>query len=160
MIGSPLWNTTVTQLMAILREALAALVPIVEKARLPWQDGHAYDDWDAIAMALYDNIVVRSLKHATQGGRHLVLPQYDTLYPSYGAMDIISVERRGVPEGVFIGFAGTNPEFSDVKWVPVAPSGQPTNAGIRLCRQQDCDFGLLLRSNHARRSVHELTVVL
>lgn len=64
MSGS--WSTTITELLGTLRQALTVLVPVAEKIRMPWRDGEAYDDWDAIAECLYDNLVVHSIAWATQ----------------------------------------------------------------------------------------------
>lgn len=44
------------------RAALIALVPIVGQLEIPWQDGQAYDEWDRIAKALYDSLVVDTLR--------------------------------------------------------------------------------------------------
>jgi hypothetical protein len=127
MESRPTWITTVSELLAIFRESLVALVPVLEKARVRWRDGEAYDDWDAITSCLYENIVVASLSWAIEVGREInllgrevKLPDYHLLYPSYQEMDLILVRSDELPEDMvaaFNKFAGTSPDFSVVECV-------------------------------------------
>ncbi|MBB5295862.1 hypothetical protein E5F05_10330 [Deinococcus metallilatus] len=52
-----------TELMEVFREALIALIPALERARIAWRSPEAYDDWDAIAETLFEQIVVNSIRH-------------------------------------------------------------------------------------------------
>ena len=154
------WSTTLTDLLGNLRQALAALVPMAEKARIPWRDGEAYDDWDAIAGCLYDNLVVRAISCATEGGPDIELPKYDMVYPSYkGAF--IQVEGCGVPEGataVFVGFAGDSPDFTNVKWIRMLPSGEIPEQKLEYSPYDACRFYLVDGKGTERRRIHALTI--
>jgi hypothetical protein len=114
---SPLqWATSVTELLAIFHDALAVLVPIADRARIRWRDGEAYDDWDSIGSALFENVVVRSIKNS-----------YDTLIRSYRRVAFISVEGPAIPRGVraaFLGFGGLSPSLDQVKWIEVLATGE------------------------------------
>ena len=77
-----LWQTSLTELLGIFRQALSVLVPIVEQAKISWREGEAYDDWDGIASSLFENIVVNSLEFAQEISFDLRMPKYDLLYPS------------------------------------------------------------------------------
>ncbi len=163
MTRSARWDTTVQEIVLILRDALSALIPIAERANLPWRDGEAYDDWDAIASILYERIVVGSIVHAVGTGSGLALPKYDLVYPSYTSHDLISVELAGVPEGtiaVFIGFAGTQDGFTHVKWVSVTQSGQVVDPTIHVTAYADCSFILLQRTSQSRIRVSDISVEL
>jgi hypothetical protein len=155
------WNTTVTELFGILHQALVALVPIAEKARVPWRDGEAYDDWDAIAGCLYDNLVVRAISCAKESaGLDMELPKYDITYPSYeGAF--IQVEGGGIPNGitaVFVGFAGTSPDFVNVKWVRMLHFGNAPEQTVEYSPYDACKFYLVHAKGAERRKVHALTI--
>lgn len=154
------WNTTVTEVLGIFRQALAALVPMAEKARMPWRDGEAYDDWDSIAGCLYTNIVARAISCAREGGSDIELPSYDMVYPSYKDA-FIQVEGGGVPEGVtavFIGFAGVSRDFVAVKWVRMLPSGEVPEPNIEYSPYEACEFYLVHGKGTERKRIHTLTV--
>lgn len=90
------WVTTVDQLMLIFRDALRVLAPHIERARIEWRDGSAYDDWDEIAQVLYEKIVVVSVKWAIpedeREGCHF--PDYNMTYESYADRTVIVVNRE------------------------------------------------------------------
>jgi hypothetical protein len=156
------WNTTVTQLLGLLREALVSLVPVAEKAQIPWRDSEAYDDWEAIASCLYDNIVVRSLCFAGEVGREITMPKYGLIYPAYRGAFIL-VEGEAVPKGVlaaFVGFAGTSPQFECVKWVKVLPSGEVHDQKVECSLYTGCRFVLVRDGIDETARVHEVTVEL
>ena len=154
------WSTTLTDLLGIHRQALAVLVPIADKARVPWRDGEAYDEWDAIAECLYHNIVVRAISCAIEGGPDIELPKYDMVYPSYkGAF--IQVEGGGVPDGViavFVGFAGTSTDFANVKWVRMLPSGEVLEPNLEYSPYNACKFYLVHGKDTERKKTHALTI--
>lgn len=61
-----LWRTTPGEALALFADALRALVPVAERARMPWREGAAYDDWDRVAAALFKSLVADSLAHAVE----------------------------------------------------------------------------------------------
>jgi hypothetical protein len=127
---------------------------------MPWRDGDAYDDWDAIAGCLYDNIVVRSICYSKEAGQIVPLPKYGLVYPSYKDAFIL-VEGNGVPEGVlaaFVGFAGTSPEFTNVKWVKVLPSGDAQEQKIEHSPFDSCRFYLVQGRIDEMMKVHKMTI--
>lgn len=155
------WTTTIGELLAILRDALSALVAIADRARIPWREGDAYDDWDAMAAALYDGLVVRAIRHANQGGESVKLPEYDLVYPSYVAYDVIRVVSGAVPPGIvgaFIGFMGTETGFEQVKWVAMAEGGEIADPEVHACDYDDCKFALSRRADGGRTEACELTI--
>jgi hypothetical protein len=156
---STVWRTTLTDLLGILQQALVALVPVAEKARIPWRDGEAYDDWDAMAGCLFDALVVRSVSYAREAGK-VELPKYDMVYPSYqGAF--IQVEGQGIPDGVtavFVGFAGVSPDFASVKWVKLLASGDVSDQRVEYSLYTSCRFYLVRGPRSERTRVLSLTI--
>lgn len=155
------WNTNVDELLSLMREAIEALVPVVEKAHIPWRDNVAYDDWDAIAAVIYENIVVRSIRHAVGIRQDLALPKHDLVYPSYCDYDVISVETFGAPtEGIaaFIGFSSQTTPFEYVKWISITPSGEILDNQIKFSKYDECKFVLQQRSQQGRTRVSSLKI--
>ncbi|MBK7376831.1 MAG: hypothetical protein IPJ02_15160 [Chitinophagaceae bacterium] len=86
------WNTSVGEILSVFRGALLSIIPWLEKARIKWIENEAYDDWDNIVKALYENIVCSSLI-----GK--VLPEYSIAkyefhYDDYSKLDYIKVESK------------------------------------------------------------------
>jgi hypothetical protein len=88
-------ETDVRSLIFLYRRALVALVPIVEEAQIPWRDGEAYDDWDAIAEALFDRLVLESARWsvAPQAREKVRLPRYGFTQADYSQLSFITVDN-------------------------------------------------------------------
>lgn len=120
------WQTTVGQLIVVFRDALRALIPHVERVRIEWRDGSAYDDWDEIAQTLYEKIVVSSLLWAMpeDDRERSQLPDYSTTYASYAGKTIIAVNRTSTEERlVFHSFATEKDPFDKVRVCKVDREG-------------------------------------
>jgi len=50
-------RATVTDLVLNFGDACRALVPSLDRARIPWSDANQYDNWDRIAEALFESLV-------------------------------------------------------------------------------------------------------
>jgi hypothetical protein len=71
------WVTTVDELVAIFRDAMCALIPVAERAHMPWKEPYAYDDWDHMCRAIYRSIVIGSIEHADEVGKFISMLDYD-----------------------------------------------------------------------------------
>ena len=146
MNTTQVWTTSVVELLSIFREGLVAMVPIAEKARIPWRDGEAYDDWDGIASALYTNIVVRGIDDSLGTPFGAGMPRYDTQYDSYAGFRYIVLEDGGVPPGVlgvFLGFAGVSPDFANVKWLELSAAGTVRQSPIRVSAFRESRYSIV-----------------
>lgn len=113
------WTTSVHNLVMTFRDALAALTPFMDRAKIGWRDEEAYDDWDEIAESLYKNIVLRSILFSSACQDCLATPKYGMAYPAYGDKSFIEVIRRNSPETecqVFIGFSSFDNPFDQVRY--------------------------------------------
>ena len=110
-------QTTVKELLLLFRDALRALVPHMERARIAWRDGAAYDDWDAIAQVLYDKIVVASVRWSLPDGEfeRCEFPDYNTSYPSYAGKTLILVSGGDEERLVFHSFTTEKEPFDRVR---------------------------------------------
>jgi hypothetical protein len=86
------WRTSVTELLGIFRGALLAIIPWIEKAKIKWKEGEAYDDWDNIAESIYQNIVCSSLKGDVTS--RYPIAKYNFHYENYSAIDFIQVKSE------------------------------------------------------------------
>jgi hypothetical protein len=89
------WETSVNEAVRIFREGLLALIPVVEKAKMPWADPHAYDDWDVIAQGLYEGIVILLLAHSTQWHDFEEIPKFDHRISDYHDRSYIFLTEVG-----------------------------------------------------------------
>jgi len=78
------WATTVEELVRIFRDALAAIGPVLERARIHSDDLRAYDDWDQIARTLFDTIVINSVRYSAEAGPAVEFDPYATLVTQPG----------------------------------------------------------------------------
>ncbi len=125
MIDSPRGKIQLTELMDVFRSGLAALVPVVERVGIPWTEGDAYDDWDAIASTLYEQIVVNTARNAAELNSTHEFPKYDLIYPSYNGLACFEVVLASTNEflGVFVGFEAIGRDFAKVKYVAQSADG-------------------------------------
>jgi hypothetical protein len=88
-----IWKTTVKELLQIFKGALTSTVPWLEKAMIEWKGKQAYDDWDNIAEALYNNIVCSSLMGEVMS--EYPIAKYGMIYDDYKDLDFIAVQPHG-----------------------------------------------------------------
>jgi hypothetical protein len=87
------WRVTITEVIGIFRDALCALVPHAERARMPWRESEAYDDWDRIARALFESFVLDTLRWGLPGdkGHLLRMPTYDVGVENYSGWSTLAL---------------------------------------------------------------------
>lgn len=128
------WETTVTDLVLILQGAFRAIVPSLERARIPWREGEAYDDWDAIAEVLFEQVVLRSVRSALPQGdvKSLRFPRYGMLYPDYSEFSFIArrIESGQGPVDVFHSLATDAKPFDRVRFVRLERDGRPVRGDL------------------------------
>lgn len=95
---SPDWSTSVDELVRIFRDALAVVAPVLQRAQIHSDDLRAYDDWDEIAQALFDNVIVRSIRASSEASDDINLGRYATLGSRPGNSPILVVRGRSGDE--------------------------------------------------------------
>lgn len=153
---------TITDLIKNFRVGMLGVLPSVQVAGIPWRRPDAYDEWDSIASALYNSLVVAvcrwSLPDEEQGPFRL--PPYDLLLENYSEYSLIEVnvgskQSEGVLR-VFHALGTTDQPFDTVEWRAVSPSGAPLSE--RLQTSALADVGLALRRLTAHGLVVDLNV--
>jgi hypothetical protein len=90
-------DTTVTHLIAMFRDAIRALVPIMDRAHITWKEHEAYDQWDAIVSVLYERLVIEPIRWGLGDGEVplaeeiLRLPRYDFFVDDYSNRSFIEL---------------------------------------------------------------------
>ncbi len=155
MIGS---HFELKALFDVFRQALCAMVPVVEQVEIPWMEGDAYDDWDEIASTLYEQLVLNTVRSSSDVPDDLSLPKYDLIQPSYDDKAHFEVVLRSENKtlGPFVGFLATDRHFRNVKYA-VRDSGgtvDTTTTGERSF--EVCSIRLRLPQND-NRNLERLT---
>jgi hypothetical protein len=112
--------------MHIFQEALLALLPAMERAHIRWREPDAYDDWDEIAEALFNNIVVRSIAWTSPDAEAPMVPRYNMVYEHYATMsfiEVVTAGKRRPPYLLFHSFSSTTAPFDTVKCRAIDATG-------------------------------------
>src|SRR5690242_19928018 len=118
------WKTSVGELVQLTCEALRALVPIAEKAYMPWREPANYDDWDEMAQAIYNSIVIRSVQFATETAGFAQLPAYDRPIADYsGCSFVTEATQRG--RYALLSLASTSMPFDTGHFTVLDATGKP-----------------------------------
>ncbi len=88
---------TVDDVLLNFREALAALVPMAERAGIGWRRVDAYDQWDNIAGSLFSGLVEEPLRQLVPDAERerFALPAYDLLVEKCESSAMIEVLLSG-----------------------------------------------------------------
>ena len=146
------WTTSVSEMMSIFRDGLLAVLPIAERARIPWSDERAYDDWETIAGGLYDAIVRMSLSHSEEC-KDCTVAKY-----GFGPGDrdthlIIAEFGSSGASGAFVSLSSRNSAFSHVR-----VKTRDNNSDDSYFAFESCQF--FVRAANSSRAIRDLTVAL
>jgi hypothetical protein len=153
------WTTSVDELVRLFGDAIRALIPIAERARMQWKAPDSYDDWDHICEAIYRSIVIRSIEFAEGMGTSLPVPDYDRRFNSYEKNSFIG-DLNSKDEMAFVCF---ETEASPFDACLFALLDRNLNVvGDKRVATVDAKFNLSCRDrdNGALKLVDELTVSL
>lgn len=158
-----IWRTSVDELMAIFRKSLLDLIPHLEAAHIPWREAESYDDWDAVAAALYEAIVLGSVRWGSPGPvNHLEFPQYDALLTDYSGLSRIEVEcESSIPAGhtlVFTRFGTESRALDMARCVEIGSMGETLGKPPTSVPIEEAEFAVRVSRNQP--PIRELRVEL
>lgn len=89
------WNTNITELVEIFVEALISLIPSMEKAHITFNNNDSYDEWDRIADALFNSIIVDALINSSNliDRNRILFPKYGIQYENYSEFAFIILKE-------------------------------------------------------------------
>lgn len=144
------WDTSVDSLVRLFRDALVALAPVLDAAHIPWRDGEAYDQWDAIAKVLYDNLVVEPLAWAFNSESQFQLATYDLLLSDYSEVSFIEARHSSLSteeQAAFLRFATDREPLDCIEAVVLGSHLEPTERVERI-RLDEVTFELRHKAEH------------
>jgi hypothetical protein len=138
---------TITSIVLNFREALLGLIPRAESVGITWGREDAYDEWDAVASSLYDNLVVAVLREylAEIYRDDFQLPPYDLLINDYKNLATIGVNHPSLESNtrwVFNSFGMLSEAFDVLEVRPVSDEGIVIKKDVRLCPIEQAKFSL------------------
>ncbi len=139
---------TITELILNFRDGLNAVLPMLERVNVPWKAGVAYDEWDKIAGALFEALVVDPLRYGLglsdpDGFR---LAPYDLLLPDYSEYSVIEVASASLdaPLWPLHSLRGGYSGFDSVQLRMIGPDGLPIEREYTEVPIEDATFILRL----------------
>lgn len=93
MVRNTLDSFAVSELVAIFRSSMLALLPSMAQARIRWRAEEAYDPWENIQTALFSSIVGSCVENAATGALFPLAP-YDLRLGSYKKNTFLTVSGR------------------------------------------------------------------
>jgi hypothetical protein len=149
---------TVDDVLLNFRAALAALVPMAERAGIGWRRMDAYDQWDDIAGNLFLGLVEEPLRQMFPESERerFALPSYDLLVDRYESVGFIEVLLLGDPRTrVFHAFETEDTPFDICESRLIVPEmGSALGAierhsldQVHFCVCYRADDGRLLRAD-------------
>jgi hypothetical protein len=128
---------TVTNLVRNFGEACRALVPSLDRARVSWSDANQYDNWDRIAEALFESLVIEPCRFQANeiGLDKLQFDKYGFIASS-NANAFISVVISGATECKLISLVSRDRPFSHVRAAGVSDE--------MIAPIMQCDFALVM----------------
>ena len=155
-----IWNPTMTELMSLFRESLVTLLPVMEKAHIPWQEVQAYDDWDRIATSLFESVVVSSVRWGLTPGEttDLEVSAYDVAYPDYGKLSFIECVSDSAGSDkylLFHKFVTNEVPFDMIRCYQVDSRGQKLTSASEIRPFVGARFALRLRRSPAQLACYE-----
>lgn len=158
--NSEAWRVTANALLANLRDALSALVPVAERARISWREGEAYDDWDDLASCVYDVLVSRTIAADVGAGREaLPLAPYDMRLPSYAEHSAIAARTDDGSVLLFNRLLAGEGDFAAAEAVSASLDGRLLEAGPAVLPIDSVSWLLLWRRRDASTEFREDVIV-
>lgn len=150
------WKSSVTELLAIFKGALLAIIPWLEKAKIKWKEGEAYDDWDNISESLYENIVCSSL--IGEIASEYTIAKYNFNYNDYSSIDFIEVMDKDNSEKIFA-FVAFQSSFTPLDHIKVAELDKTNKVvGYTYLKPDGLEFVFVKNINGKREVIDEVNV--
>ncbi len=150
---------TVTELVVNFRTGLLGLLPAVERVEMPWRPSDAYDEWDDLAQAVYEALVVWPLRWTLPEDQHRLfrMPRYNLLLATYAGLSLIEVVTPNSSGAIQVFHAlGTgDAPFDTVVWRPVGPTGSPLSDALESIPLDGTRFALRVYANGSSTKVVE-----
>lgn len=143
--------SSLSDVVLIFGDCLRVLTPYVSKVGIEWDDGKNYDDWDAIAQALYDTVVGGTVAYTVEGEGFDKLAPYGFIMPDYSNRSFLFGAQSG-RDAAFLKLEGLELPFDTAVFLELGPDGKPTGQKVRS-PLRNTTFVALLRSAEEEREI-------
>lgn len=136
------------ELIRNFRRSLVALVPCVEAVRIPWTDAEKYDEWERLAAAAFESLVVFPIRTSIEEKlwEQITFVPYEMLQPNYARVSFIEVSpSSGAEARVFYGLSTEREPFDTCRWYRVAPDGRVLSRDQGQSPLADVKFRAVIR---------------
>ncbi len=144
---------TVDEILFNFRAALAALVPMAERAGIGWRRMDAYDQWDDIAGSLFSGLVEEPLRQLFPESERdrFALPAYDLLVKRWESPAIVEVLLMDDPRArLFHAFETQNGPFDTCESRLIEPGPGLRLGELERHRVDQVHFRVCYRTNDGR----------
>ena len=145
---------TVAELVIIFSDCLRSLTSHVTKVGIEWEEGKNYDDWDAIAQALYSAIVGATIAYTVEGKGFKKLAPYALIMPDYSQLSFLSCVQSK-QRLAFLRLERSERPFDTAVFLELDSEGKPTGNRMRKLLR-DCKLSALLHSTAKQREIVEV----
>lgn len=84
--------SSVDFLLDCFRRALCAIAPLADEVGVPWREPDNYDDWDSIAIALFESFVSNTIQSRPDWENIEPIIKYDKRITDYCGCSYIAIE--------------------------------------------------------------------
>jgi hypothetical protein len=151
------WRTSISELMAVHRDALKAIAPIAERVKMSWREPDSYDDWNDIAQSLYKSFVLNSINFSLGWETAYPLPPYDRRVGNYDGFSFVT-NQNCEEKSAFICFETKRTTFDACIFANL--DANLDEISLKEIPFAEVDFALCLRDERACTLVKDLSVQL
>jgi hypothetical protein len=119
----------VSELVGLFRDALVALLPIMDKSRIEWRDGRTYDPWEEIERTLYHSIIGSCVDNVEPSGSIARLAAYGLERSSYADRSFLVASDD--KHAAFLELAANREPFSEAVFLKLGTDLAPSGERIR-----------------------------
>ncbi len=153
---SDITEVSVTDVLVAFRTALVGLTDAADRIGLEWRDASAHDDWEALADAVFDTLVARSVWHdASTPPDSYALARYDFDLRDYRHLSWVELDDGSALSTVLVRFLTTSAPFDTVQCAIVRQGDGSVEGGTTIPFSDELQFRVRLRSESAVDSVRE-----
>ena len=127
--------------------ALRSLLPHADAVCLPWRDGENYDEWEAIASALFESLVVFPIRTSLdeRSWSEIKFPPYEMLQRDVATLSVLEVlPKLDSGTRVFYGLSSAMHPFDSCRWYSALADGTLASKELRTTPLDECEFSARL----------------
>lgn len=137
----------VSESISNFRAAMLAVIPAFERAGIPWRRPDAYDQWDAVATALFEALVasVQCSRLAESLQTSFALAPYDSLmlhYRRLSTIEVVLVDRPDAVRRVFHALGTTLQPLDSVEFRKLSTDDTPDGSVLETLPLEAVAFRL------------------